>query len=240
MPGQARPRRPVSGGNRSREADQDTTEVPIDGDGWRSRVVTRSLKSATNRALDRSEAFIRAAIELLQEKGEGFTLQEVADRTGLSLRLFYQHFDGKDDLLLAVLEEEYRVVSARHRAELAGEADPVQRLIRYLEQSVTQLKEHSAHNVALLKYELELMTTHPNEIARAQAPQTDFVCEMVAEGIAAGAWHPAGAEEGAYLVVSLKRAYNHSKLLGNELGVTMPDAHEFVRFCIEGLGGHMP
>lgn len=222
------------------ELESELDTAPVNDAGWRRRVVDRSLESATKRSLGRSQTFIWAAIELLRERGTAFSLQEVSDRAGLSLRLFYQHFHGKDDLLLAVLEEEYRVITARHRNQLGDEPDPVRRLIRYLDVSLAVASEESPHNIALLKYEVELSISHPDEMAQAQAPQIDLAREIIAEGIASGAWCPSGAEEGAYVITALKRAYNRSKLAGNELGGAMPDVSELIRFCVEGLGGRMP
>ena len=73
---------------------------------WEGRVVGRSLAEATKRSLNRGGALIRAAATLMERtKGDSFTVQEVANEAGLSIRSFYQHFGGKDDLLLAVYEE---------------------------------------------------------------------------------------------------------------------------------------
>jgi hypothetical protein len=100
--------------------------------------------------------------------------------------------------------------------------------------------EPSPHNLTLLKYELELVATHPHEVAMLHAPETHVVQQIVADGLQSGALHVASAEDGAYLVVALKRVYNQSKLLGTAFGVQLPERREFIRFCIEGLGGCLP
>lgn len=229
-----------------RKAGSGSTAAPavaddlLDEEGWRNRVLDRSLESAKKRSLDRSQAFIHAAIELLQEKGEGFTLQEVSERAGFSLRLFYQHFGGKHDLLLAVLEEELRNVIGSVRARLADERDPIRRLVILLQMFLKVAAEPSAHNLTLLKYELELVATHPQEVALLHAPETRIALEIVADGLEAGVLHVGSAEDGAYFVVALKNVYNMSKLLGTSFGVGLPEPREFIRCCIEGLGGTMP
>src|SRR5437899_12209048 len=80
-----------------------------DGDGltgWQQRVLDRSLVDARRRALNKSNGFVRAAMKLLQESGGlQFTVQDVVDRSKLSLRSFYQTFASKDELLLALFEE---------------------------------------------------------------------------------------------------------------------------------------
>jgi len=79
-----------------------------DGDarGWRQRAVSKSLSAARTRAEQRVQRLLDAAFELIDEKGTAeFTIQEVVDRSGQSLRGFYQYFEGKDELLFALLEE---------------------------------------------------------------------------------------------------------------------------------------
>ena len=74
--------------------------------GWQQRALDRSLVEAKRRALDKSNGFVKAAMALLDETGAlNFTVQDVVDRSKLSLRSFYQTFASKDDLLLALFEE---------------------------------------------------------------------------------------------------------------------------------------
>ena len=72
--------------------------------------VARSLDSARARAENRLQRFLDAALELMKEgePGKDFTVQEVVERSGQSLRLFYQYFGGKHELLLALFEESVR------------------------------------------------------------------------------------------------------------------------------------
>ena len=73
---------------------------------WQERAIERRLGEARARAVARSTQFMATALELVQESGPGsFTLQALADRANLSLRTFYQHFAGKDELLLALYED---------------------------------------------------------------------------------------------------------------------------------------
>ena len=51
------------------------------------------------------EAIIKAALELVQEKGaENFTMREAARRAGVSAGAPYRHFADKDELLVALAE----------------------------------------------------------------------------------------------------------------------------------------
>jgi hypothetical protein len=72
---------------------------------WQERAVERRLSGVRARALARSSRFLATALELVQESGRAdFTVQDLIDRSNLSLRAFYQHFAGKEELLLALYE----------------------------------------------------------------------------------------------------------------------------------------
>ena len=97
--------------------------------GWRQRAVSRSLSAARTRAERRVERFLDAAFELIDEKGTSeFTIQEVVDRSKQSLRGFYQYFDGKDELLFALLEEIIRESVEDIHEAVESEARPLERL----------------------------------------------------------------------------------------------------------------
>ena len=87
-----------------------------------------SLDSARARSEDRVQRFLDAGFELLAraESGKEFTVQEVVDRSGQSLRSFYQYFAGKHELLLALFDEAIR--STADQLEVAG--DPAARPAR--------------------------------------------------------------------------------------------------------------
>src|SRR5436305_12131356 len=101
----------------------DATADAVEPD-WRERAVARSLNAARSRAEERVQRFLDAAFELIDEKGSTeFTIQEVIDRSKQSLRGFYEYFDGKDELVLALFEETVREAGDDIRAAVAAESD---------------------------------------------------------------------------------------------------------------------
>jgi AcrR family transcriptional regulator len=202
---------------------------------WRSRVVHRSVGEATQRSLDRSHAFVAAAIDLLREVGDAFTVQDVCDRAGYSMRLFYQYFNGKNDLLLAVLEEIIGLDVADYRRPLADMASSLDRLAMYLIYSTSV--EPSPLSVALVKYVVELSRTNNDELAHVHRPPIEFMRELINEAVAQGQLPPGDTDPRVYLALSLRISYNHSRLLGNAVGLEMPTPEGFASFCIRGLGG---
>src|SRR5436190_14780192 len=99
------------------------------GSTWRELAVARSLDPARVRAEKRVQRFLDAALDLMQTAPDKeFTVQEVVERSGQSLRSFYQYFAGKYELLLALFEEAVRS-NAEHLEEyIASSDDPLERL----------------------------------------------------------------------------------------------------------------
>ena len=98
---------------------------------WRELAVARSLDPARARAEERVQRFLDAAIELMQtDSGKDFTVQDVVERSGQSLRSFYQYFAGKHELLLALFEESVRSTAEYLEKVAAEEDEPLERLHR--------------------------------------------------------------------------------------------------------------
>jgi len=154
---------------------------------WRDRTVDRSLRNQRARALQKSSRFIEAATELLAETGRtDFTVQEIVDRSGQSVRAFYQHFAGKDDLLLAAFEHTIEQFSTELRRNADKADDPLEKLRLYVEAFNRSLERAGNAGRALSVYHLQLAQDRPAEFASALAPQMALLAEIVDAGVAAG------------------------------------------------------
>lgn len=223
----------------------DADDVLLDGNGprgvWRDRVTERSLERAKKRSLERGQAFIDAALRLMREsQADDFTLQQVADLTNQSLRTFYSHFASKNDLFLAVFEEEVHRHAADLRRAVDKYDDPLERLAAFAVAGA-ETKGESSEVVALARYRLRLSESHPEDVAVVQAPTVNLARELIQDAIDANAI-PASinVDHYAYLLVTIKSAYLHSKILGNELGVELPTPVELASFCMEGMKATLP
>ena len=100
----------------------------------RDLAVARSLDSARVRSEGRVQRFLDAGFELMAsaESGKEFTVQEVVDRSGQSLRSFYQYFAGKHELLLALFDEAIRATAERLEEQISPEHSPLERLHRFV------------------------------------------------------------------------------------------------------------
>src|ERR1700754_1676902 len=103
--------------------------APGDEPSWKQRAVERSTRAAKLRAEQRIQRFLDAAQAIITEKGStDFTVQEVVDRSRQSLRSFYQHFDGKHELLLALFEDALRRATAQIAAAAGAQPTPLDAL----------------------------------------------------------------------------------------------------------------
>ncbi len=83
---------------------------------------------------DESERLIHAAKNTIQSKdGNGFTLNEVLEESGLGTRAFYRHFASKDELALAVFAQEAEREARRLESRTKNSATPVEGVIRWIE-----------------------------------------------------------------------------------------------------------
>jgi AcrR family transcriptional regulator len=95
----------------------------------RELAVARVLDPARARAETRVQRFLDAAFELMNtSSGREFTVQEVVERSGQSLRSFYQYFEGKYELLVALFEDSVRSSADKLREAVDRESDPLERL----------------------------------------------------------------------------------------------------------------
>jgi AcrR family transcriptional regulator len=154
--------------------------------GWQQRALDRSLVEAKRRALTKSNGFVRASMELLDETGGlAFTVQDVVDRSKLSLRSFYQTFASKDDLLLALFEECVASAAEWQRGRMAKHDDPLEQIEVFLTSLWTgKLSPPVAR--ALAVYNLTLSATRPSDLAHALEPQLEVLLEAVERGMASG------------------------------------------------------
>jgi AcrR family transcriptional regulator len=205
---------------------------------WHRRVVGRSLGTAAKRSIDRSSNLIRAAATLLERSGgEGFTVQDVADLAGQSLRTLYQYFESKDDLLLAVFEEAMRTYARGIDRAIAELDDPLERLAG-ASIAALRMPEHSGAGVGrgLARLRTNLGEVEPELIARSQEPVTSLIRGLVVAAAAAGEIDVSDIDGATFILLSLRSAYITSVTLGNDHGVDLPSLYMLTGFCLKGLG----
>jgi AcrR family transcriptional regulator len=207
---------------------------------WRDRAVARSLRSARERAVSRSERFIAVATDLLFETGSlDFTVQELVERSQMSLRSFYQHFASKDELLLAVFEEAVGNFVEGLREATEEIADPLEKLRLYVTAFYGAADQaNRPASTALSRYMLMLTQDEPAKLARVLEPQISLLSEIVEAGVRAGSLRadiPPGAL--TLLVTQMVMSAVEMKALGAHLVGDGLTAEQLWDFCTGGVGG---
>ena len=131
------------------------------------------------------------------EPGRDFTVQEVVDRSGQSLRLFYQYFGGKHELLLALFEESVRSTADYLRDRIAGETDALKKLHRFVVEYYRLCRPTSDVSTSqipnawmMVDFAQQLLTSHPTEAALAFEPLVSLFGEVFDDAAAANAIRP--------------------------------------------------
>ncbi len=204
---------------------------------WKRLSIERSLQGPRARAQERTDRFVAAAIQLMEERGSiDFTVQDVVDRSKMSIRTFYNFFASKDDLLVAVHETILATeVVPRMRAKCEAVADPVDRVEAYVTGIYDLTSNPGPVSRALTTYSNRLTETRPQDLERAFKPQLDLVIELVEDAKATGRLHtPLSAESAARLLHHTVLATIHARILGadREQGVTATDLWTF---CSSGI-----
>lgn len=151
----------------------------------RELAVSRTVDPARERAEMKVEAFLDAARELLAAGGD-FTLQMVVERSGQSLRSFYQHFAGKHELLLALFEESIQASAAQLADEIGEGGDPVDRLRTFVLayhrlclQGTARYAETPLQSRAMAQYAQQLLIYHPDDATQAFAPLVTILDDLL-------------------------------------------------------------
>lgn len=206
---------------------------------WQRQSMARSLRGARARAHARSDRFVAAAIKLVQERGSvDFTVQDVVERSKMSIRTFYKYFASKDDLLLAVYETVVaRDTVPRLEKRIAKFRDPQLRLRAYIETLVDLAAKTEVRAArTLTNYGNRLAETRPADLARAMKPQLDLLAELIRDVARTRPLRrDLTVETAARLTHYTVLSAVHDRVRGVEGAAEIP-ARVIYQFCMSGMG----
>jgi AcrR family transcriptional regulator len=213
----------------------------------RDLAVARSLDSARVRSEGRVQRFLDAGFELLSsaDSGRDFTVQEVVDRSGQSLRSFYQYFAGKHELLLALFDEAIRSTAERLEEQLAKESTAHDRLhrfvVEYYRMCLPAPKGRASKNnptPVLAEFCHQLLTAHHEEASRAFVPLVALLEKTLSDAVEAGVVKSAFSGEdvaGGILSTIMFNAAYASTISGTEAPDSARAADEMWEFVSGGI-----
>lgn len=169
------------------EVVESDTEMPP---SWQERTIERRLSQARARALARSSRFLATALELVEESGRAdFTIQTLIDRSNLSLRAFYQHFAGKEELLLALYENATSqfIEAIRHEVAAAAADGPMAQLEAFCRGFLSRAESSEAIGGRVMTiYNLSLEIERPADFAKIWEPHQKLLTKILTSCSRAG------------------------------------------------------
>ncbi len=199
--------------------------------------------AARRGALDRRTRFVGAARELATETGSSaFTVHQVVSRSGMSLKSFYGLFDGKDDLLVGLLEEDIGLGALALSELIAAEESPRERARAWVLGlfSLMAAGRHG-HVVVLVREHRRLAEARPEAMEAALCPLVDLLATELAAASHTGIVRPGNPQRDARLVLDLVLVTIHDLVLapgGPPSAERITEVAEYVwEFCWGGLAG---
>jgi AcrR family transcriptional regulator len=222
-------------------------ELPVVGQRqetrWRKRSAERATRQVRTRAEARSDHFLKIALDLLSEGGtDSLSVRKVVDRSGMSLRSFYQSFSGTDDLFLAIYEEATLGGLDRQLDAVAKAGDdPMDRLRAFMEAEWIVLEQSSELlRRSLVVYHHRLSETKPAELAALLEPQHAALTELLQQCRSQGLQGPDLDDSvTASLLIHLMMEMLQARVLGFEVGgnsISADRVWAFVESAFSGRG----
>ncbi|MFD3582456.1 TetR/AcrR family transcriptional regulator [Streptomyces sp. NPDC058683] len=222
----------------AQKADQPVSSTSTEEPAWKQRAVERSTQAAKRRAEQRVERFLDAAQAIMAEKGTtDFTVQEVVDRSKQSLRSFYQHFDGKHELLLALFEEAMGKSADQLRAIAAEQSDPLDRLRVVVQELFESSRPDPTGQQRPLfsDFALRLLVSHPAEMRVANAPLLALFTELMESLEEANVLRP-GYKAKRVAALTMQTVMFNAQSSGQDAAHPLT-AEEIWDFCASGITG---
>jgi AcrR family transcriptional regulator len=206
---------------------------------WAERVADRSptVQRSRERSIEQSRQIVGAARRLIERRGGQWTTKELASEAEVALQTFYRHFDGKDQLLLAVIEDLMAESVAGYELVARRIKDPVDRLHRYVSivfESVTDEGRPGAQYITAQHWRLHQVV--PAELATAIKPFTDLLANEIRGAQAAGRLPAADADVIARAMTRLVMVEYHYYVFVPPAEGMREVADRVWKFCLSGLG----
>jgi AcrR family transcriptional regulator len=205
----------------------------------RGRVAARS----TRRALASREAahgdavrrLIAASFALIRETGSlEPRVAAIVARAGLSNQAFYRHFGSKDELLLCVLDEGFRLLADHLERRMAEAHDPEAKIRAWLGGVLAQALDPTAAAATrpFAVSRARLSELFPEEVEEAERGLVRPLRDAIAD--AADAFPAADPERDAATLHTLAMGWVQRKL-GQRSPASRDEADHLVDFALAGL-----
>jgi AcrR family transcriptional regulator len=208
---------------------------------WAERAIEHSpsVQVSRRRSVGQARVIVEAARRLVAEKGADFTTRDLIREAGIATQTFYRYFAGKDQLMLAVIEDLLTDVAAALERAAADIEDPLLRLRSHLTRMMLGPREfppsspRGAQFMAVERWRLQ--RAYPAEMDLARKPIVDLIRREIDAATAAGQLDPPGSASSAWFVTELITAVHYHHVFQPAGQPVEQVIEELWTFCLAGL-----
>ncbi len=180
---------------------------------------------------------VAASFEAIRETGALEPgVAAIVRRAGLSNQAFYRHFRSKDELLLAVLREGFRVLAGYLAHRMASAPTPEARIRAWIG-GVLEQALHSGAASATRPFAVSrarLAELFPEQVEASERELAQPLREAIAEAVEAGTLPGADPERDAEAIHTLAMGWLQRKLC-QRAPAPRAEAEHLIRFAIAAL-----
>jgi AcrR family transcriptional regulator len=202
-----------------------------------ARSARRALARREARHDDAVRRLVAASFALIRETGSlEPSVAAIVERAGLSNQAFYRHFHSKDELLLGVLDEGFRLLAGYLAHRVAGAADTEAKIRAWVGGVLAQVlqSEAAAATRPFAVSRARLAELFPDEVAESERALGASLRDALAGAVASGAFPGADPERDAAAIHTLAFGWVERKLCQHE-SASREEADHLVEFALAAL-----
>lgn len=202
-----------------------------------ARSVQRSLGPRYSAYLDEVQRLLRAGIQEIAERGSVEPrVTDIVRRAGLSNKAFYRHFQSKDELLLAILEEGLRARLREFEERLAAADSAVDRVRSWVRCVVEQASDPklAAQTRPLFAYQARLNETIGAEFWRHRDLLKEPLEKALEEGKRNGELPNVDPKRDAEMVFFQATGWMHTTIIEGR-SPSREEGDYLVEYAVRGL-----
>jgi AcrR family transcriptional regulator len=171
-------------------------------------------------AEDTRQAIMRATYRALCDHGYAdLTTQDIADEFDKSRSLLHYHYDTREDLLLAFVDNLMGWID--DRLEASDTTDPRARLLEYVDQFMVDPGDDEHRNFLVALFELRMQAVHNEQfrakLARHYRGNVEAAAAIVEDGVEQGLFRPVDPYDTAETIyMAIEGARMYQVVLGAE------------------------
>jgi AcrR family transcriptional regulator len=199
--------------------------------------VERALAPRYSAYLEEVRRLMKAGLAVMQSKGSvDPRVSEIVREAGLSNQVFYRHFKGKDELLLAILDEGTRTLVSYLEHRMDGASTAIERVRAWVEGVVTQATNPAGAYASrpFASHQGRLSERFPDEITTLAGLLSEPLLGALADARDAGELPGIDPERDAEAIYQLAVGWLQRRLVTGNVP-SDEDAAHIVSFALNAL-----